>query len=399
MERIPQELVDKFIDELENDNHGLCVCSLISRRWVDRSRRHLFQRIGFPALRVFARYCALFPAEHGVHSYVRGVTITQPCQRPWVNRQTLLFGLEHINAFRKLESLTLIGITNGSMAGSDTMKALADAFETIAPSIKTMRLFRWRVSPTALVEFICRFPSLDNLAIGDMDYLVGLPGWKYPSAFPPFAGYFEFTDGNGRGPAEKFLRLLSRLPLRFREVSIDVGFSGTPDPLIAILEKCSPVLVKASLYYFYETGMTMVSLLTLLVLRKYSTTLTDILGTAIREINASFPELRELTLKPDPDHAGVVDELVLKLLSVISSPHLSRVTLDHTAPYDFGQADAEKWHAADRTMFELVQRTGRKVSFTLYFSYCPSYIEPIILPHMARMGDSGTLRILESFGE
>ena len=155
--------------------------------------------------------------------------------------------------FRTLECLILAGITNGSSRGFDVIEALADGFRAAAPSIKTIKLVHWKVSPTTLIEFICRFPSLDTLVVEDMNYLVGLPDWKRPSKFPRFAGRFEFSDSNGS--AEKFLRHLSRLPLGFREISIDAGFSGDPDPVVTILEKCSPVLARASLYYAYPPGM------------------------------------------------------------------------------------------------------------------------------------------------
>lgn len=260
MERIPQELVDKFIDELKDDEKSLLGCSLISRCWVARSRHHLFQRIIFPSAQTFASYCNLFPTNHEVHSYVRGVAILQWNRQPWVNKQALHRGLEHLRAFRALEALILAGIINGSTCDSNAIEALADGFEVVAPSIKTVKLVHWKASPTALIEFICRFPSLDNLVVEDVDYLIGLPDWKHPSKFPRFAGRFEFTDGYGRGSAEKFLRLLSRLPLGFREISIDAGFSGAPDPIITILEKCSPTLVRASLYYGYRRGMAAVFL-------------------------------------------------------------------------------------------------------------------------------------------
>jgi len=247
-----------------------------------------------------------------------------------------------------------------------------------------------------LIEFICRFPSLDNLVVEDAHYLVGLPDWKRPSKSPRFGGRFEFTDSNGHGSAEKLLRLLSGLPLGFREISIDAGFTGTPDPIIAILEKCSPVLVRTSLCYRYQSGMATVFLsFTAESLTKRSTTVTNFLGATIREINASFPELRELTLKPDLEEAGMVEDLALKLLPVISSPHLSHVTLDHTAPYSFGPTDTNKWREADRTMFKLTQRIDRKVSFCWYFSYEAADVERIILPLLEKVDSLGTLRILE----
>jgi hypothetical protein len=256
MERVPQELVDKFIDELKDDDQSLRVCSLISSRWVDRSRHHLFQKVVFMTAQQFARYCNLFPTDHRVQSYIRGVALVQRRREPWVTKQVLHHGLEHLNVFRALESLILDGITNGSMQSCSAIEALANDFETAAPSVKSLKLVHWRVSPIPLVEFICRFPSLDNLIVKDMAFLVGLPDWNRPSKFPPFAGRLESNDRNGHNSTGRFLRLLSRLPLGFREISIrGADFPGALDPIITILEKCSPVLVKVSLHYGYQLGM------------------------------------------------------------------------------------------------------------------------------------------------
>ena len=391
MEHVPQELVDKFIDELKDNNQSLRACSLVSRYWVSRSRRHLFQRIVFPTADRLAKYCDMFPTNHIVHSYVRGLAIIQWNRDPWIGRRALRCGLEHLQNFRALESLILAGITNGSARGFDAIEALADGLRVAAPSIKTLKLVHWKVSSTTLIEFICRFPSLDTLVVEDMDYLVGLPGWKRPSKFPPFAGHFEFSNSNGHGSAGKFLRHLSRLPLGFREISIDAG--GAVDPVVAILEKCSPVLARASLYYVYPRGMVLVFLFR--TVEKSVEPLTEFLGVPIREIKASFPELRELTLKPGLQYAGIIDGFALKLLSVISSPHLFRVTLDHSAPYSFGLADTNKWREADRTMFELTQRIGRRVSFNWYFAYAAEDVERTIRSLLERINSLGALRILE----
>ena len=90
-----------------------------------------------------------------------------------------------------------------------------------------------------------------------------------------------------------------------------------------------------------------------------------------------------------------MDKFALKLLSVISSPHLSHVTLDHTAPYSFGLADTNKWREADRTMLELTRRIGRRVLFSWYFAYAVEDVERTIRPLLERIDGVGALRILE----
>ncbi|KIK52090.1 hypothetical protein GYMLUDRAFT_180546, partial [Collybiopsis luxurians FD-317 M1] len=41
----PQELVDCIIDELSDSKADLFSCSLVSRSWLQRARKHLFRSI------------------------------------------------------------------------------------------------------------------------------------------------------------------------------------------------------------------------------------------------------------------------------------------------------------------------------------------------------------------
>lgn len=58
----PQEILDAFIDELSDDVTSLKACSLVSRRWFWRSRKHLFKRVHFSSLgglRSLRNWCAV----------------------------------------------------------------------------------------------------------------------------------------------------------------------------------------------------------------------------------------------------------------------------------------------------------------------------------------------------
>ena len=50
IEAVPQETLDEIIDELAEDTIALKACSLVSRRWVWRSRHHLFKVVFFSSL-------------------------------------------------------------------------------------------------------------------------------------------------------------------------------------------------------------------------------------------------------------------------------------------------------------------------------------------------------------
>ena len=46
----PQEILDAFVDELADDATSLKACSLVSRHWFWRSRKHLFKRVCFSSV-------------------------------------------------------------------------------------------------------------------------------------------------------------------------------------------------------------------------------------------------------------------------------------------------------------------------------------------------------------
>lgn len=45
MDKLPQELVDHFIDYLHDDYEPLLACSMVCRTWVPATRHHLFERV------------------------------------------------------------------------------------------------------------------------------------------------------------------------------------------------------------------------------------------------------------------------------------------------------------------------------------------------------------------
>lgn len=85
----------------------------------------------------------------------------------------------------------------------------------------------------------------------------------YPST-PPFRGRLSLRFETGRGRIDRFLRLLSRLPTRFREVNIAVNFIGGQTLLIPFLESCSKSVQKLCITYEIEQGLYFVWLSNLL---------------------------------------------------------------------------------------------------------------------------------------
>jgi len=253
MDQIAQELIDKFIDELYDDVRALKSCSLISKRWVYRSQHHIFSRITISSQQSFERWCKNIPlASCPVSIHTRTLSILQPTHAQWLTPLLLSPATGHFGAFNNVKTLALSGITT---RGLQDAQLLADCFRRLGSSVTSLKLLYWRASPASLIDCICFFPHVDDLDVYRPDVLAGLPMRKaYPST-PLFRGRLSLTFEHGRGGIDRFLRLLSQLPTRFREVHVAVSFVGGQALLLPFLESCSKSVQKLYISYEIEQGL------------------------------------------------------------------------------------------------------------------------------------------------
>ena len=91
MPELPQELVDRIIDHVD-DRNSLKACSLVSSRWSARSRKYLFVRVEFRCEEDLQRwYACISPGPSWPSSLVEHLTLpehkplsTLPCLHPLV---------------------------------------------------------------------------------------------------------------------------------------------------------------------------------------------------------------------------------------------------------------------------------------------------------------------------
>ena len=253
MERIAQELIDKFIDELHDDVQALQSCSLVSKRWVYRSQHHIFSRIIISSQQSFQRWCKNIPlASCPVSTHTRTLSILQPTHGQWLTPLLLGPATGHFDAFSNVKTLALSGITT---RGLQDAQLVADCFRRLGSSVTSLKLLYWRASPASLINCICLFPHVDDLDVYCPDILAGLPMRKaYPST-PPFRGRLSLCFENSRGGIDRFLRLLSQLPTRFREIHLTAIFIGGQALLLPFLESCSKSVQKLCITYEVEQGL------------------------------------------------------------------------------------------------------------------------------------------------
>ena len=259
MDQIAQELIDKFIDEFHDDVQALRSCSLVSKRWVYRSQYHIFLRIIISSQQSFEQWCKIIPlASCPVSIHTRTLSILQPTRAQWLTPLLLSPATAHFGAFNNVKTLALSGITT---RGLQDAQLLADCFRRLGSSVTSLKLLYWRASPASLIDCICLFPRVDNLDIYCPDILAGLPMRKFYPSTPLLRGRLNLSFEHGRGGIDRFLRLLSQLPTRFREVHVALNFIGGQAILLPFLESCSKSVQRLCISYDIEQGLHLALLL------------------------------------------------------------------------------------------------------------------------------------------
>lgn len=365
MDQVAQELVDKFIDELHDDIQALQSCSLVSKRWVYRSQHHIFSRIIISSQQSFQRWCENIPlASCPVSTHTRTLSMLQPTHAQWLTPLLLSPATGHFGAFSNVKTLALSGITT---RGLQDAQLLADCFRRLGSSVTSLKLLYWRASPASLINCICLFPHADDLDIYCPDILAGLPMRKvYPST-PLFRGRLSLRFENGRGSIDRFLRLLSRLRTRFREVNISVNFIGGQTLLLPFLESCSKSVQKLCISYEIEPV-------------DYSHLFK----------NMKLTNLRRLTLLPRHAKSAKLDSFLIALLQSVCSSSLASVRLDLNDYESYvgvqELTDPNFWSEADIILAALARKSAGKPCLQLGSSRLKSIDWEVPLPRFKECG-------------
>jgi len=199
------------------------------------------------------------------------------------------------------------------------------------------------------------------------DILAGLPMRKvYPST-PPFQGRLSLHFETGRGGIERFLRLLSQLPSRFREVNIVVNFTGGQTLLLPFLESCSRSVRKLCIFYEVEQA-------------HYSPLLKNI----------KFTNLQELILVPRHTKSAKLDGFLTDLLQSICSSSLASITLDLNDYESYvnmqERADSNLWSESDIILAGLAHQSTGKLLLRFRSSRLKTMDWQIPLPRFKERG-------------
>ena len=162
MDSLPQEIIDKIIDNLSVTS-SLRSSSLVAKRWQRRSQQRLFNEIEFNSEPTVNTWHTEIQSNHsGISSYVKSVGFINITE--W--RDPTLFG----RALKNFDSLTELEIFHTGISN----EMLEHVSHGELSRIATLRLRSFRSSLSTMISMIFKFPDLRALFI--VDFIVITPG-------------------------------------------------------------------------------------------------------------------------------------------------------------------------------------------------------------------------------
>jgi hypothetical protein len=165
--RLPQELIDNVIDELGNDVGALRTCSLVSKPWVYRSRKHLFATVHLPTC-LLRKWLERIPANpvtpSNPHSQVRSLSLQPaiPCT-PFCIPKTFV---HHLSSFTEVSKLAIASSLWGEWTNAFSDPALVtEYFGGLGRSLRKLELTRVYLNMVVLEAMLDAFPRLEHILI------------------------------------------------------------------------------------------------------------------------------------------------------------------------------------------------------------------------------------------
>ena len=240
--QFPQELVDRVVDNLDDPRH-LRACSLVSSKWLERSRRRLFANVSLNTWNFDRWQKKIPPGPNGISGYVRSLALRQARSIVSLEPETLMGIMDHLTSFRRLKTLILQDANFDDLFDGPS---LTECFGHFGHSVTSVYLCGVSTDTTTLLFFINLFPNLNYLTISspllsiEEDEEV-----KAPEGILPLRGTFRLSGLQEMGPT--LLRGILLVPLHLEEVSITHCRIADSDILNRFIETCAPTLKKLEL--------------------------------------------------------------------------------------------------------------------------------------------------------
>ena len=255
---IPQEIIDEVIDLCSREKKTLKACSLISRAWVYRTRKHLFSKLTLTD-KTLPAWCSVVvtptsgtpSAEHAhphatcpspsytpslLSSHVTSLhlafTYPQTPSNPF--EEALLRADTHFTAFINLNSLTLSAISFIALQ-SATIRA---CFGPFAKSVRELKLSVCSLDGK-FSAFLKMFTHLEALELNGNTWTSRkLPEWTdvLPNGLPTLPGSFKASNITHAGIG--LLDAISTVRAECHTITIGHSPSPTYRQFNALFAKC-----------------------------------------------------------------------------------------------------------------------------------------------------------------
>ena len=238
---LPPEILDYIVDNLHDEPEALQNCSLVTKSWVPRTRKHLFADITFSSPKRLESWKRTFPDPSSSPAYhthtlsvqcLQVVTMADAEEGGWIRAFSRVVRLEVDNSVENLDDLEL---------------TLAP-FHVFSPTLRSLCVVSIILPLSQILGLIHSLPLLEDLTLdtrsilNDDDPVVGGPPTAIPPpSSPPFTGTLYLDLLISMEPAAR--RLLD-LPngLRFRHITLS-WLRGDDLPWInALVVECSDTL-------------------------------------------------------------------------------------------------------------------------------------------------------------
>ena len=266
----PQELIEEIIDYHSGDKKTLIACSLTSRAWVPRTRKHLFSKLTLTD-ETLPVWCGIVVtptaktgprlrpppnsdpplsssyASHWLSSYVTSLKLVpkySPTTPNNLGAKELLRTKSHLSAFTQLKSLTLTAI---SFADFDDA-SLEACFGSLAETVHELKLGACSLDKERLSAFLRLFTRLESLEV-DGNVWAGSRSTADTKALqrdlPTLRGSFKASDLTDRN--DGLLDSLVIAKVEYHTITLGYNHPATFPKFNALFAKCKNHLKTLSL--------------------------------------------------------------------------------------------------------------------------------------------------------
>jgi hypothetical protein len=245
---LAQELLDHIADYLHDDRESLQGCSLVSKSWVSRTRKHLFAYVTFRTGENLQLWKHMFPdplSSPGHHTRFLCISSVYAVLEDK--------GASWIQAFSNVHSFKVYtGEKNLDIPGVIPFISLVP-FHGFSAALESLTIGIHDLPCEEVLEFILSFPllkDLDVIRLGDQgeDLEEDQMNLQIPSAFPPLSGTLDLTavrDNLLDFSVNKLLKLPNGIHFkRLRLWHRDIGDASERNvaAIRDLIDQCSPTL-------------------------------------------------------------------------------------------------------------------------------------------------------------